>query len=125
MEDDRGVRNLITRLLAQQGYRVSAFGDGDSALQWLDRESEHIDLLLTDVIMPGMNGKQLAEAVCDRRPGTPVLFASGYTANVIEPHGVIGPAIPFLAKPFSAQELAETVRETLDEAFRSSSRPSS
>lgn len=125
MEDDRGVRNLITRLLAQQGYRVSAFGDGDGALQWLDRESEHIDLLLTDVIMPGMNGKQLAEAVCDRRPGTPVLFASGYTANVIEPHGVIGPAIPFLAKPFSAQELAETVRETLDEAFRSSSRPSS
>lgn len=125
VEDDRGVRNLITRLLAQQGYRVSAFGDGDSALQWLDRESEHIDLLLTDVIMPGMNGKQLAEAVCDRRPGTPVLFASGYTANVIEPQGGIGPAIPFLAKPFSAQELAETVRETLDEAFRSSSRPAS
>lgn len=125
VEDDLGVRNLITRLLAQQGYRVHAFGDGESALKWLAQESERIDLLLTDVIMPGMNGKQLAEAVCAIRPGTPVLFASGYTANVIEPHGVIGPAIPFLAKPFSAQDLAVMVRETLDQAVTSSSRPAS
>jgi len=106
----------MTRLLAQQGYRVFAFGRGQSALTWLSTSVETVDLLITDVIMPGMNGKQLADEVHVTHPEIPVLYASGYTANVIAQHGVLDADIPFLSKPFSVRELVSMARHTLDTA---------
>jgi PAS domain S-box-containing protein len=114
VEDDGAVRQLMTRLLTGQGYRVFAFESGQRALQWLESTTESIDLLVTDVIMPGMNGKQLADAVVGARPGTRVLYASGYTANVIAQHGVLDADIPFLPKPFAVRELVTSVREAID-----------
>jgi two-component system cell cycle sensor histidine kinase/response regulator CckA len=116
VEDDDTVRALAARLLARQGYRVLDFADGPSALNWLSTSAEPIALLLTDVIMPAMNGKTLADAVVAARPGTRVLYASGYTSNVIVQHGVLKPGVEFLAKPFTIAALAERVREVLDRA---------
>jgi CheY-like chemotaxis protein len=114
VEDDERVRLLTVRLLSRLGYRAIAVGSGEEALAWLDAHPEPIDLLLTDVIMPGMNGKVLADRVREARTGTRVLFTSGYTANVIVHHGVLKPGVEFLAKPFSGSSLAQKVREVLD-----------
>ncbi len=114
VEDDDTVRALAVRLLERQGYRVFAFFDGPSTLEWLRRSTDHIDLLLTDVIMPSMNGKVLAEAVRALRPETRVLYASGYTSNVIVHHGVLKAGVEFLAKPYTISALAARVREVLD-----------
>ncbi len=114
VEDDERVRLLTVRLLSRLGYRAIAVSSGEEALAWLDAHPEPIDLLLTDVIMPGMNGKVLADRVREARAGTRVLFTSGYTANVIVHHGVLKPGVEFLAKPFSGSSLAQKVREVLD-----------
>ncbi|MBY0492497.1 MAG: PAS domain S-box protein [Gemmatimonadaceae bacterium] len=114
VEDDDPVRHLMTRLLVQQGYQVFAFDRGQAALTWLSATTDVVHLLVTDVIMPGMNGKQLADEVQVTHPEIPVLFPSWYTANVIAQHGVLEPQIPFLPKPFSARELVTRVREVLD-----------
>jgi signal transduction histidine kinase/CheY-like chemotaxis protein len=114
VEDDATVRALVVRLLERQGYQVTSFGRGDAMLEWLRSTEAPLDLLLTDVIMPGMNGKELATAVTALRPAIRVLYASGYTANVIVNHGVLKPDVEFLAKPFTAAELAQKVRATLD-----------
>ena len=116
VEDDSAVRQLIVRLLERQGYRVFSFAGGALVLEWLETWTAPIHLLLTDVIMPGMNGKMLAEHVRTVRPEIRVLYASGYTANVIVQHGVLKPGVEFLAKPFTAASLATTVRELLDRA---------
>ena len=116
VEDDDMVRQLIVRLLAQLGYHVTSFSLGDDALAWLDRMSEPVDLLITDVIMPGMNGKVLSEQVLLHRPSTRVLFASGYTADVIVQQGVIDAGMHFISKPFSIEELAHAVRRVLESA---------
>ncbi len=116
VEDDDSVRLLILRLLVRQGYRVHSFPGGPELLEWLQDNDEPIHLLITDVIMPGMNGKVLAEKVRAIRPETRVLYASGYTANVIVQHGVLKPGVEFLSKPFTAAALALTVRELLDRA---------
>ena len=76
--------------------------------------SDSIHLLLTDVIMPGMNGRELSQVLCSLRPKLKTLFMSGYTADVIAPHGVLAPGTHFLQKPFAVYEMAEKVRETLD-----------
>jgi two-component system, cell cycle sensor histidine kinase and response regulator CckA len=114
VEDDATVRALMVRLLERQGYQVVDFSRGALMLEWLRATSAPIHLLLTDVIMPGMNGKELAEQANVLRPGLRVLYASGYTANVIVHHGVLKPDIEFLAKPFTAVQLADKVRAALD-----------
>ncbi len=114
VEDDATVRTLAVRLLTRLGYRVRDFGSGGDAMHWLHNSSEPVDLLLTDVIMPEMNGKQLAEQVMALRPDIRVLFVSGYTANVIVHHGVLKPGVDFLPKPFSISALANSVRAVLD-----------
>ena len=114
VEDEQTVRTLIGRILGSHGYRVFPFSGGSAALEWMRTSNEAIDLLLTDVIMPGMNGRELAEQVAKLRPATRILYASGYTANVIVQHGVLKPGVNFLAKPFSAEELRSKVRETID-----------
>ena len=116
VEDDERLRVLTVRLLRQFGYQAVAVGGGEEALAWLAEHPAPIDLLLTDVIMPGMNGKVLADEVRRLRPGTRVLFTSGYTANVIVHHGVLQAGVEFLAKPFGSASLAQRVREVLDAA---------
>lgn len=113
-EDDAGVRHLAMIMLESFGYKVHAFAEPTEALAWLAESLEPIDALLTDVIMPGMNGKELAEQVIAKRPNTKVLFVSGYTANVIVHHGVLKPGVEFLAKPYSRDSLARRIRQILD-----------
>jgi len=112
-EDDDLVRAFATDRLRAKGYEVIAAASGPAALEALEA-MERIDLLFTDVIMPGgMTGRQLADAVVARRPGTPVLYASGYTENVILHHDRLDPGVKLLAKPYSTKQLIERVGELL------------
>ena len=114
VEDEPAVRALVTKVLTRQGYHVHAFEYGADAIAWVRDSDAPVQLLLTDVIMPEMNGKELAEAITALRPGIRVIYASGYTANVVVQHGVLKPGVEFLAKPFAASDLANRVRELLD-----------
>jgi two-component system, cell cycle sensor histidine kinase and response regulator CckA len=113
VEDDVSVRTLAMRLLDEQGYRVLAFGDGPAALRMVATLSEPVDLLVTDVILPQMNGRVLAEQIRLLCPQIRVLFTSGYTANVIVNQGILQEGVEFLAKPYSITTLAQRVREVL------------
>ncbi|MBL8622806.1 MAG: PAS domain S-box protein [Myxococcales bacterium] len=114
VEDDANVRGLARRLLEPLGYRVHDHGSPADALAWLAATDAPVDLLLTDVIMPTMNGRELADRVRALRPTIRVLFVSGYTADVIAHHGVLGPGVEFLAKPYTREALATRLRDLLD-----------
>lgn len=114
VEDEPLVRDFAVGTLQRLGYQVFAFGSGEAALDALNRELGPLDILISDVVLPGMNGRALAEAVTDRRPGLRVLFMSGYTEEIIVHHGVLNPGLQFIGKPFSAQALAVKVRKVLD-----------
>ena len=116
VEDETVVRQLVAEILESSGYTVMQAGDGPSALELLRRHSGKLDLLLTDVVMPGMSGPEVAQAVTSMRPGTQVLYTSGYTDSAIGHHGVLEPGIAFLQKPFSASDLTRKVRVLLDES---------
>ena len=115
-EDDPAVRELTAQILARHGYTVLVAEDGQRALHLAGEHSGPIHLLVTDVIMPGMNGRQLSEALAAARPGIRTLFVSGYTSNVIAHHGVLDEHVNFLGKPYSRQQLLEKVREVLETA---------
>jgi CheY-like chemotaxis protein len=115
VEDETVVRQLVAEILETSGYAVLQAGDGPSALELLRRHSDPIDLLVTDVVMPGMSGPEVASAVTTMRPGTHVLYMSGYTDSAIGHHGVLEPGIAFLQKPFSADDLTRKVRSLLTE----------
>ena len=114
VEDERGVRELIAAMLKKHGYRILQAADALEAMQISDKHSEPIDLLLTDVVMPHMSGRQLAEQLQPHRPQMKVLYLSGYTENAIVHHGVLEANVEFLAKPFSQEALANKIREILD-----------
>jgi PAS domain S-box-containing protein len=117
VEDEEQVRLIATRVLERQGYRVHAFGDPATVLAELENPSfmnEPRTLLITDVVMPGINGRALAEEVQALRPGIRVLFTSGYTEDVVVRHGVMARDIEFLPKPYTLDALARRVREVLD-----------
>jgi CheY-like chemotaxis protein len=116
VEDETVVRHLVAEILESSGYTVMQAGDGPSALELLRRHSGKLDLLVTDVVMPGMSGPEVAQAVTSMRPGTEVLYTSGYTDSAIGHHGVLEPGIAFLQKPFSADDLTRKIRALLDEA---------
>jgi two-component system, cell cycle sensor histidine kinase and response regulator CckA len=116
VEDEKQVRTLAVRILARQGYQVHAYGSGEDALAALSRMDQPVDLLLTDVIMPGMNGRDFAERAQRLRPGLRVLFTSGYTDDVIVRHGVLEQCIDFIPKPYSVECLTRRIREILDRA---------
>jgi PAS domain S-box-containing protein len=116
VEDETVVRHLVAEILENTGYTVLQAGDGPSALELLRRHPDQLDVLVTDVVMPGMSGPEVAHAVTSMRPGTQVLYISGYTDSAIGHHGVLEPGIAFLQKPFSADDLARKVRVLLDEA---------
>jgi two-component system cell cycle sensor histidine kinase/response regulator CckA len=112
-EDDDAVRAIARETLERAGYRVLAACDGSSALAMAGTHVGAIDLLLTDVIMPGMNGRELAATLTKRRPELRVLFASGYTDNVLEGQGALAPGVTLLDKPFTPAQLEAKVREVL------------
>jgi two-component system, cell cycle sensor histidine kinase and response regulator CckA len=114
VEDDDRVRAFASTVLERFGYDVHAFQAPERALAALPELKPAPELLVTDVVMPGMNGRTLAERVTSLIPGLRVLFVSGYTENVIVHHGVLKDDIEFLAKPYSVDQLARRVREVLD-----------
>ena len=115
VEDEEMVRNLAQKILLRYGYNVlTSSGGGDAYLQCKTHEGP-IDLLLTDVIMPSVNGRQLYENIKTVRPDIKVLFMSGYTEDVIAHHGVLDVHMHFIHKPFTIETLARKVRETLDD----------
>jgi CheY-like chemotaxis protein len=113
VEDDDGVRRLIVGTLGLCGFHVLHAADGPGALLEATKHAEPIDLLLTDVIMPGMNGKEVADRLAALRPGIKVLFISGYSGELIAKAGVLHPGVAYLPKPFSADALTAKVREML------------
>jgi PAS domain S-box-containing protein len=115
-EDEESVRTLTATLLERSGYVVIAAASADEALRIAEEDSRRIDLLLTDLIMPGLSGSVVAERVSELVPGVKVLFMSGYTDDVVVRNGNLAPGAAFLEKPFSAADLAAKVRETLDMA---------
>ena len=114
VEDEKTIRNLIVNILEPLGYSVLEAGTPSRAMELADAASGSVDLLITDVVMPEMNGRDLADRLKALYPGLKVLFMSGYTANVIAHHGVLDKKIHFLQKPFSRQELATKIRKTLE-----------
>jgi two-component system, cell cycle sensor histidine kinase and response regulator CckA len=116
VEDELVVRRLVAEILESNGYSVLQAGDGPSALELLRRHTGPLDLLVTDVVMPGMSGPAVAGAVAAMRPRAHVLYISGYTDSAVGHHGVLEPGIAFLQKPFNADELSRKVREVLDSA---------
>jgi two-component system, cell cycle sensor histidine kinase and response regulator CckA len=118
VEDEVGVRNLVRLSLQRVGYTVLEAHDGNEALLLCEHHEGAIDLILTDVIMPKMSGRELADRFVAMRPAVRFLFMSGYTARAIVRHGVFDPQTPFLAKPFTAATLTAKVRETLDRGQR-------
>lgn len=114
VEDDRDIREIAGEILTEKGYRVLEAGDADTALQLLRNHSGPVHLLLTDVVMPGMNGRKLAEHACATRPEMKVLYVSGHTNDEILHAGVLHGSAAFLRKPFTPLGLARKVRETLD-----------
>jgi two-component system cell cycle sensor histidine kinase/response regulator CckA len=113
-EDADSVRDVARDVLIRYGYRVLLAPDGRAALELANAHLDEIDLLLTDVVMPEVSGRQLAERLRELRPTLKVLFVSGYTDDAIIRHGMLEPGINYLQKPFSPQSLARKVREVLD-----------
>jgi PAS domain S-box-containing protein len=117
-EDEAGVRVLITRVLEQAGYTVLAAADPNEALRIAADSSLHIDALVSDVVMPGMPGPELAERLLKARPGLRTLFISGYTADTVRSRGGLPASSAFLEKPFAMDHLVREVRSLLDRARR-------
>ena len=114
VEDEPVVRRLTVRALTERGYRVLEAEDGESALVVAREHQGDIQLLVTDVVMPGMNGKELADRLAADRPDLRVLYISGYAEHAVVRQGVLVEGIAFLSKPFDLSELARTVRDVLD-----------
>jgi DNA-binding NtrC family response regulator len=122
VEDQDEVRGFTTRVLRSAGYEVLEAASGDDALAVADRHHGRIDLLLTDVVLRGMNGRELAEHFAERHTNARVLFTSGYADDVIARRGVLQGSIPFLAKPYSSERLLSKVRAVLGQDERVTSR---
>jgi two-component system cell cycle sensor histidine kinase/response regulator CckA len=113
VEDDKQVRDLAERALERQGYTVRTAANAAEAMRLLESDAGPVHLLVTDVIMPGMNGRELAERLALFYPDLKVLYVSGYTDDVIVRHGMLGPDTSFLQKPFTPDALARKVSQVL------------
>jgi CheY-like chemotaxis protein len=114
VEDEATVRSFARRTLEGLGYRVLAAGDGRQALAAVSGHPGRIDVLMTDVMMPGMQGTELAERLASLRPGIRVLFASGFSGNTAFGPRKLPPDMAYLPKPYSSDSLARAVRTLLD-----------
>ena len=115
VEDEKSVRVTSARSLTDLGYNVLTADSPETALRLVEEHGADIDLLITDVVLPGMNGRELAETLQPRHPSLKVLYMSGYTANVIVHRGILDASTHFLSKPVTRDALARKVREVLDE----------
>ena len=113
VEDDDGVRSLARSILGKAGYAVVAARTGFEAIAALTERRGCVDLLITDVVMPGMNGREVAQHVAAQCPSAKVVYMSGYTEDTIVHHGVLDRGVRLIQKPFSAAELLRAVREAL------------
>lgn len=113
VEDDVRVLELTSASLRELGYTVLVAGSAKDALGHLQTDVE-VDLLLTDIVMPEMNGRKLADAALKTRPDLKVIFMTGFTKNAVVHNGVLDPGVNFLAKPFSLEELSAKIREVLE-----------
>jgi PAS domain S-box-containing protein len=113
VEDEESVRQLVRETLEGKGYKVLEADNGDAALQLAHAHQGCIDMLITDVVMPGMSGRELAVQLCSSHASTKVLYLSGYTEDAIVHQGVLDPGTAFLQKPFTLQMLSRKVREVL------------
>jgi len=114
VEDDPAIRELASRGLQGRGFRVLAAGDAETALELARAHPGPIHVLVTDVILPGANGRELAERLVRERPATRVLFVSGYSQDVIARHGVLDSGVELLEKPYTPRALAERIRAILE-----------
>jgi two-component system cell cycle sensor histidine kinase/response regulator CckA len=112
-EDERGVRGVVTRILSRNGYNVLAASSGAKALDIFAEQADSIDVLLTDVIMPGMSGKELADRIEELRPGVPILYMTGYEDRTISERGVVK-GKRYVRKPFTAIELLREIERALE-----------
>lgn len=114
VEDEEAVRGFAQRALTNKGYEVLTAEDGESALRlWDEQENKHLDLLLTDVVMPGIDGPTMAKKMRESMPNLKIIFMSGYTEDRLKDH--MGEGIYFLPKPFSLKGLAEKIKDVLDD----------
>ena len=113
VEDEESVRQLVRDTLASKGYHVIEAANGEAGLKISHEHRGNIEVLITDVVMPGMGGRELAKRVAAERPAIKVLFLSGYTEDAIIHEGVLEPGTAFLQKPFTLQMLSRKVREVL------------
>jgi two-component system, cell cycle sensor histidine kinase and response regulator CckA len=116
VEDEEPLRRLTRRILESRGYTVFDAADGDEAIQTLASLSSRVDLVLTDVVMPGMSGRELVERLLPVYPWLRVLFMSGYTEDMMLQHRIAELGITVVEKPFTRDDLARAVRNTLDRA---------
>jgi CheY-like chemotaxis protein len=114
VEDAAGVRVIVHQALERMGYRVLEAPDGATAIAIVSRHAGVIDLLVSDVVMPGMNGRELAEQLVGLRPDLRVLFVSGYTDDAVMRAGLLEGKVHFLQKPFTPEKLLNAVRSVLD-----------
>ena len=113
VEDNDLVRDMTSEVLKQYGYKVIEAPGGEKALKVIQEYPGKIDLLLTDVVMPDLNGRELADQILTLKPGIRVLYMSGYTDNAIVQYGILNPGLAFIEKPFSPELLAEKLRRVL------------
>jgi PAS domain S-box-containing protein len=116
VEDEDALRRMITTLLSTRGYQVTAASNPEEALRRVREASGQFELIVSDVVMPGMSGRDMVDQVRKEWPGIPVLFVSGYAGDMVLEHGVSGEQVAFLAKPFTLDELLGRVRSMLDVA---------
>jgi CheY-like chemotaxis protein len=114
VEDEDALREVTRRILARKGYEVIVASDGKEAIDVVEAYPGVVDLLLTDVVMPHMLGKQVAEEIRARRPGLRVVFMSGFAQPVLGAQGTLEEGVVLVSKPFSESELLTKIRETLD-----------
>jgi CheY-like chemotaxis protein len=113
-EDEAGVQDLVREVLRQAGYQVIVASSAEEAIEKAAAHPGPIELLVTDVVLPGLNGRQLADHLLAQAPGLAVLFTSGYADTAIVHHGVLEPGTHFIQKPFRIAELTAKVREVLE-----------
>jgi len=113
VEDEAAMRQVTQRMLSSNGYRVVAVGSGSEAIDLITSGEHRIDVLLTDVVMPKMQGKEVADRIRDLQPGVRVLFMSGYTQGLLNAQGVLEPGIHLIEKPFSKSAILTKLREVL------------